>query len=204
MNSRAGGLEMVAPSCLSRASSLLPPATCHLPPCRGRPMAWPRIAAVQCGQAGKNARGREGLQAGTHLGYSGSSTVRTGQHAGKYMGYVRWLQAWKKNGSAAEHEGRARATWEFPRRGARDVPRASTPPHRGPRRAPLACSRCPGRPVSGGRCGGRSSGGEVATVGRPLAPPSPLFTACLAPAQWLKEWPDAASRIPTSRRTGHD
>lgn len=77
-------------------SRLLPPATCHLPPCRGRPMAWPRIAAVQCGQAGKNARGREGLQAGAHLGYSGSSTVRTGQHAGKYMGYGRWLQAWKK------------------------------------------------------------------------------------------------------------
>lgn len=72
MNSRAGGLEMVAPSCLSRASCLLPPATCH------------RAAADP---------------------------------------------------------------WPLPPR---------------------------------------------------------LFTACLAPAQWLKEWPDAASRIPTSRRTGHD
>lgn len=139
-------------------SRLLPPATCHLPPCRGRPMAWPRIAAVQCGQAGKNARGREGLQAGAHLGYSGSSTVRTGQHAGKYMGYVRWLQAWKKwQRSTARGTGKS-DVGVSPTRSPRRA-QSEQPAHRGPRRAPLACSRCPGRPVSGGRCGGRSSGG---------------------------------------------
>ncbi|PWI66970.1 hypothetical protein PCL_04476 [Purpureocillium lilacinum] len=142
--------EQVAPP----ASCLLPPATCH----RAAAGPWHGRALPPC-SAGKRARTPEGgrgckleptLDTLARLPSGlGNTQVRTW---GTYDGYKLG-----KNGSTARGTGKS-DVGVSPTRSPRRA-QSEQPPHRGPRRAPLACSRCPGRPVSGGRCGGRSSGG---------------------------------------------